>query len=207
MNLKFPELTTASGMCRADGCEDPAVARGLCGKHYQRLMKFGDVEATGNPVGKHLEPWDGRCVGCGRSTDEVRFYAGRRCAECWAPVRKAWESDNRAANRKCRAEYAARKHRERRAEVLARYGGRCVCCGERRPEFLAVDHKDGGGNAHRRSLARNGKMVGSSNFYRWLLANGCPDTFQLLCHNCNFAKSHGGCPHERERNEHAFAMD
>jgi hypothetical protein len=25
--------------------------------------------------------------------------------------------------------------------------------------------------------------------------NGMPDDFQVLCHNCNYAKSHGGCPH------------
>jgi hypothetical protein len=62
-----------------------------------------------------------------------------------------------------------------------------------------LDHVNGGGNAHRRSLSRNGSMVGSSTFYRWVVTNGFPDSFQLLCHNCNFAKGVGTrCPHQGE---------
>ena len=35
--------------------------------------------------------------------------------------------------------------------------------------------------------------------YRWLEKNGFPSGFQTLCHNCNWAKSRGGCPHQRKR--------
>jgi hypothetical protein len=64
---------------------------------------------------------------------------------------------------------------------------------------LCIDHKNGGGNAHRRLLGK-GKMCGSLNFYGWLVRSGFPKGFQVLCHNCNSAKSRGGCPHERNRN-------
>ena len=34
---------------------------------------------------------------------------------------------------------------------------------------------------------------------KWIMANNYPNGFQILCHNCNFAKGHskdGKCPHE-----------
>lgn len=86
---------------------------------------------------------------------------------------------------------ASKVHRDRRARVLAAYGGKCQCCGETEPAFLVIDHVEGGGNAHRR--AEN--FGGSPGYYRWLEKNSYPTGFQALCQNCNFAKSHGGCPH------------
>ena len=180
------------------GCEDMATARGLCVKHYRRWVKFGDPANAGSPIGRHLGPWDGRCVGCGRT--DVKFYDGRRCVECMKPIRAAWKAAQGVeARRKYCRDYAAKQHKRRRAAVIAHYGGKCACCGESEVAFLAVDHKGGGGNAHRRSLSRSGKIVGSGKFYSWIVRNGYPDGFQLLCHNCNFAKSHGGCPHERNQ--------
>lgn len=79
-----------------------------------------------------------------------------------------------------------------RNDILVAYGGKCKCCGETQPEVLAVDHINGGGNKHRR-------IVGlGKNFYSWLRKKGFPqDDFQLLCHNCNMAKSfYGICPHQ-----------
>jgi hypothetical protein len=33
-----------------------------------------------------------------------------------------------------------------------------------------------------------------------LAKHGYPDTFQLLCHNCNLARGfYGTCPHQRHR--------
>lgn len=81
-----------------------------------------------------------------------------------------------------------------RSEVLIAYGGTCMCCGEARPEVLAVDHINGDGSNHRR-------VVGAGRaFYSWLRKNGFPkDNFQLLCYNCNFAKHvYGTCPHQEK---------
>lgn len=68
----------------------------------------------------------------------------------------------------------------------------CACCGEKEIKFLAIDHIEGGGNKHRKSV----KSGSGSNFYRWLLRNDFPKGFQVLCHNCNLAKGfYGECPH------------
>jgi len=76
-----------------------------------------------------------------------------------------------------------------RNEILDHYGKKCACCGETTIEFLAIDHINGGGNAHRRKIGR-------TNLYTWLKANNYPDGFQTLCHNCNMSKGfYGYCPH------------
>ena len=76
----------------------------------------------------------------------------------------------------------------RRALALDRYGGECACCGEARSFFLAIDHIDGGGAAHRREL-------GTKRLYDWLFEYSWPVGFQVLCHNCNAAKYRfGKCP-------------
>lgn len=80
------------------------------------------------------------------------------------------------------------RHAALRIEALTRYGGVCVCCGESEQIFLCIDHVDGGGNAHRRE-------IGQGSLYYWLRRNDWPEGYQVLCHNCNYATSHGGCPH------------
>lgn len=79
-----------------------------------------------------------------------------------------------------------------RLEIIAAYGGKCECCGEERIEFLAIDHINGGGRRHRKSL--------SGNFYRWLKRNNFPEGFRVLCHNCNSALGfYGYCPHKQSK--------
>ena len=80
--------------------------------------------------------------------------------------------------------------RRARAIVLKHYGSKCACCGEKQVEFLAIDHINNDGAKHRRE-------VGSRNISTWLIANKFPLGFQILCHNCNYAKSlRGQCPHQ-----------
>jgi len=75
----------------------------------------------------------------------------------------------------------------------------CMCCGEDTLEFLTIDHKGGGGNAHRVEIGGRSNFSGY-NFYRWILNS--PRTklrrLRILCANCNQATSHGRkCPHEQ----------
>lgn len=90
---------------------------------------------------------------------------------------------------RCRA--TAKRHIQKlKSTVVEKYGGKCACCGEKEIAFLTIDHVDGGGNRHRREL----KL---SMIYRWLIRNGYPSGFQILCWNCNLAKHHfGECPHK-----------
>lgn len=82
-----------------------------------------------------------------------------------------------------------------RLEAFRAYGGEnfcCKCCGESTLEFLALDHIDGGGNAHRKSI----RPTGIVSMYEWAKRSGYPPIFQVLCHNCNLAKGfYGSCPH------------
>lgn len=156
-------------------------------------VAFVDTETTPRR-GRPPAPWDGRCRVCGL-TDGPFYGRDHTCGRCRTKARRAREASPGPARDLAleRGRRHARKvHSTRRDRVLAHYGGLCVCCGESEPVFLAIDHKHGGGNEHRRAE----RISGASGFYRWIEANNYPDDFQILCHNCNYAKSHGGCPHE-----------
>lgn len=74
-------------------------------------------------------------------------------------------------------------------ETFERYGSKCVCCGELEIAFLCIDHIDD--NAGDRMGTKGGYA-----FYLKLRNLGYPEGFQVLCANCNLAKSMGGCPHQ-----------
>lgn len=79
-----------------------------------------------------------------------------------------------------------------RKKIIEKYGSKCVCCGESQYEFLNIDHKNNDGAIHRK------KMGGSSKIISWIIKNNYPDDFQILCFNCNLAKSiYGQCPHKK----------
>ena len=76
-----------------------------------------------------------------------------------------------------------------REEVLVAYGHKCECCGVTDSVFLNIDHINGDGAAHR-------KTVSSGHLCRWLKQQGFPkDNFRILCRNCNWAVQFGRCPH------------
>jgi hypothetical protein len=94
-----------------------------------------------------------------------------------------------------------RWHAKLRTEILAAYGDKCKCCGETAPEFLTVDHINGGGNAHRKMLQKSkSPHPGGKSFYIWLRNNKFPkDAYRLLCMNCNWSLGKRGyCPHNRK---------
>jgi len=73
---------------------------------------------------------------------------------------------------------------------------KCNCCGETMLEFLALDHIDNNGNEERKRL---GNIKGTA-FYKYLVDNGYPKGYQVLCFNCNWGKAHTLdhiCPHKR----------
>lgn len=90
-------------------------------------------------------------------------------------------------------ESCSRRNRKLKQEWLEAYGGKCECCGESIVEFMSVEHRKGGGIAHRREVGFGPRLL------NWLKKRGWPKKdFGCLCMNCNFAKGHsrnGECPH------------
>lgn len=118
--------------------------------------------------------------------------------------RQKWLSDNREKIRQDQRRYRernreklAQQRRERdrlnRLEGIERYGGRCACCGESRPEFLTLDHIEGRGP---------GDTLRGPKAWTRLRRLGWPEGYQVLCFNCNCAKGiYGVCPHALDREE------
>lgn len=121
----------------------------------------------------------GRLLGIPPSTVESRFNAD-------------------AMNRRRREKYAADPGKQRsygryyratvRKRVFAHYGESCACCGT--TEDLTIDHIDGDGHRHRSEFSANGDR-GSQQMYLWLIRNGFPVGFQVLCRPCNSSKKRG----------------
>lgn len=76
------------------------------------------------------------------------------------------------------------------------YAYRCTCCGESQFDFLELDHINGSGG--RENIQLFGRRASSGALYFWLLKNGFPPGYQILCSNCNNSKGrHGSCVHQR----------
>jgi hypothetical protein len=156
-----------------------------------------------------------RCAGCGLVKVIVEYLRNsrtpvgrmKRCRDCMGLKRKerkaragsleqrrAWEKAYYARHREPELARSKVRNDALRAEVLAAYGRRCVCCGETTAEFLSIDHVNGRGTKHLKELNLTGRA-----FYLWLKRQSFPqDEYRLLCHNCNIARGHHGqCPHER----------
>jgi len=131
-----------------------------------------------------------------------------RCKECVKKIRKEYEQNNkewvyirRKKWRELQGDILKQRTREAnwrlKLDVLKEYGGKCRCCGEDKPEFLAIDHINNDGGVHRKEL----KTHGGTSVNYWLKKNNYPkDRFQILCHNCNMAKQYWKvCPHQRTK--------
>lgn len=122
------------------------------------------------------------CIECNKSCSRPNSL----CRICYNKLRYR-------QTRKDRLEYMRIWHQKVKDEVFIAYGGyKCVCCGETEPVFLVIDHINGGGNKER----RKSETKGGAGQYSKIKKEGFPrNKYQVLCHNCNFAKSRGGCPH------------
>ena len=124
--------------------------------------------------------------------------------EAQKTIRKRWYEKNREkilalkktpeSRESCR-EVVKRYRWKLKLDVLSLYGGRCVCCGETHPEFLAMDHINGGGTKELKKLG----MHSGASWYKHLKDNK-PSHVRVLCHNCNLSLGlFGRCPHQVER--------
>ena len=127
---------------------------------------------------------------CGRCNQQLpldNFYTRKnQCKECQRLHMIEYRSKERLSALKA---YSVGKNPQ------------CACpgCEENRLPFLCIDHIEGGGNTQRNALStpKSAKIhnnPGGGAFYRWLRKNNYPTGYQVMCHNCNVARSTGPCP-------------
>ena len=113
------------------------------------------------------------------------------CKPCAVEIQRKWRENNREKSRQNAIEY----YRKVKRIIFEHYGGtspKCACCEEKHYEFLSLDHVKNDGASHRRKIGV-GLYV-----YRWIIKMNFPKGFQILCFNCNCAKSYSGqCPHKK----------
>uniref|UniRef100_A0A6M3JZH6 Putative HNH endonuclease n=1 Tax=viral metagenome TaxID=1070528 RepID=A0A6M3JZH6_9ZZZZ len=143
------------------------------------------------------------CPQCKEEKDisEFTFSTGREhswCRPCRNSQKRAWalcNPDKVQAQHKCyyknNRQYAKQRAQDYRVKlkytVLEHYSRgepKCAVCGEKDIIVLCIDHINGHGQEHRRQIGR----TSGSAFYNWLIINGFPKGFQVLCFNCNMRK-------------------
>lgn len=132
----------------------------------------------------------GLCVYCGLKPFEPQKKGCSECLERKYQTRKDFLKEYPNTQKSY--------HLKIRRKVLEKYGNKCVCCGEPNWAFLVIDHINNDGYAERRE--RYGSQSGSSHSF-FLLLNREPtrNDLQVLCWNCNSAKSlYGCCPHSTD---------
>ena len=122
-----------------------------------------------------------QCLFCGKDaiqkTAKQRSFCSHKCKNAY------WIRTPESK------EMAKKRYRQIRTDAINHYGGKCECCGEKRYEFLAFDHIEGGGTKFR-------KTSKDAQIASYLKRNNYPKGIRLLCHNCNSAFGfYGYCPH------------
>jgi hypothetical protein len=119
-----------------------------------------------------------------------KYIICRECVRQRNKRRKKRESDNISR------EAVKNSRLKSKLEALRTYSPNLECsiCHENMIEFLAIDHINGDGATHRKTTG----LSSGIQFYYWLARNDFPGDFQILCFNCNMAKSsYGSCPHTK----------
>lgn len=89
------------------------------------------------------------------------------------------------------------RDKRRKMEVMSYYSKgipHCSCCKFDNLDGLTIDHTEGRKNVEHK------KMLGGGKLYHWLIEKKFPSKFQVLCFNCNSAKSDKPvCPHQLDK--------
>ena len=125
---------------------------------------------------------DGTCYSCGGRDGLRKLY--KRTNGVWSLI-----------CRPCNNAKSKKYYDRKKTEVFSHYGNECRCCGETEINFLSIDHVNNDGHLEIRS---SGSRISGVHLYPKLVKAGFPETYQLLCMNCNFGKrmNNGVCPHE-----------
>ena len=159
------------GLC--SDCPMPAIrGKGKCKEHLKKAADIQNkimAERIGNGV----------CTRCGNGP----LVTKRHCKKC-REIINGWTINKR----------------KKEVELIKdHYGRECVCCGEKEPVFLTLDHKNDDGGEQR-------KKKGHSDMYFIIARNFrktgvWTDDLQVLCYNCNSGRYRNGgvCPHQQKR--------
>ena len=187
----------------------------ICGscKVEKNESEFYDYHLT-----KRKTPTCKECVRARVGSRYKKLKESGLCNDCASPIESVGHSMCQQCRDRRKDHYredivnrrldGKRKKERVKLAALNAYGGcKCACCGETHIEFLAIDHINNDGAEHRRSIVKGLGWKGSStgiHMHQWLKNNGYPPGFQVLCHNCNFAKGHFDCcPHKRTSATHS----
>jgi hypothetical protein len=163
-----PPRTQAENARRRERYQQKAAAR--------RAERAGELAE--NPPAPVIAK---RCWRCGHVKAIADFPRDRSRGDGLDPqCRKCRREQNRAASlRRAEASWRA---------ILDHYGDHCACCGT--TEDLTLDHVNGDGRQHRIAVWGSPK-VGGEAIRRWVISQGFPATFQLMCRACNRSKGTG----------------
>jgi hypothetical protein len=135
--------------------------------------------------------------------ESTKRYRDRRkaeglCSISGCPEKRLPEHHCCAGHRETEILRGRERMRASKLKVLDAYDGRvCVGCGETDIVCLSLDHINGGGNKHRKTVMGD-RMIAGWPFYRWIIRNAFPPGFRVLCMNCQFRTRFGGSlPNER----------
>lgn len=134
------------------------------------------------------------CAICHRT----KINAYRKTSETYQNYRQEYQTTEKYKQcaKECRETNEAKKrHREKERErrkqtkqnIIAHYSNQTMCCAICKFDdirALSVDHIEGGGNKHRKSL----NFKAGHQFYNWLVQNKFPEGFRILCMNCQFIR-------------------
>ncbi len=150
--------------------------------------------------GRAVKNYSVHCESCAdymKQKDVTRYHAKKNqelCVHCGQHSPVATEILCLQCKEK-NQQRGSENRRKNKMTIISNYGGQCACCGETKMEFLTIDHIDGGGTQHRKSLVQSGTTI-----YRWIIKNNFPKGFQVLCLNCNMGRYLNGgiCPHQQQ---------
>jgi len=149
-----------------------------CNRKRQRINRNG--YDTGD-----LSLRERSCRDCGEKDisklcpdKNCRLGVKNLCKSCGAKRMQAQRNKPHSKHK----ENKRNSNKKLRIKVLEAYGNKCVICGEKHYEFLAIDHVNDNGAEHRRSIGDGNQVL------REIIKENYPNTYQILCHNCNNAK-------------------
>jgi hypothetical protein len=131
------------------------------------------------------------CLGCVKSQEEAKAQAKEKAKterqlayQTWLAEMEATKAERTQLRREKDKETNRQRGKKRRARnkllAIEHYGGCCKACGETRASFLNIDHVIEIGDKNREQ--------GAHSTVAYVVKNGFPPGFQVLCWNCNWLK-------------------